>query len=192
MSTRQPLTEIAHQGWLPYLSRDSWAIDATAGNGNDTVFLARAATGGRVFAMDIQACAIAATQLRLQQENLLDRVTLVRGDHARIRDAFACSMRANIDLICFNLGYLPSGDHAITTGRASTVVALHESLLLLKPDGALSVIAYRGHAGAQQEADAVERFFTTLPPPWKCVQHMETGTCDNPGPVWWMASGRSG
>jgi hypothetical protein len=99
-------------------------------------------------------------------------------------------MRGEVDLICFNLGYLPTGDHNITTSRESTVPALYESLLLLKPDGALSVIAYRGHEGAQEEAVSVEGFFMKLPAPWKCVQHVATGTEENPGPVWWMASAR--
>jgi 16S rRNA C1402 N4-methylase RsmH len=191
MSTRQPLTEIAHQGWLPYLKPGSWAIDATAGNGFDTEFLARqVAESGRVFAMDIQECAISATRKRLETANLIERVSLVRADHARIRDSFACGMRGEVDLICFNLGYLPTGDHNITTSRESTVLALHESLLLLNPEGALSVIAYRGHEGALEEADSVEWFFNKLPPPWKCVKHLATGTGGNPGPVWWMASAR--
>ncbi len=191
MSTRQPLTEIAHEGWLPYLKPGSWAIDATAGNGFDTEFLADQVTkSGRVFAMDVQECAILATRTRLENASLIERVSLVRADHARIRDSFACGMRGEVDLICFNLGYLPTGDHNITTSRESTVPALYESLLLLKPNGALSVIAYRGHKGAQEEADSVEGFFMKLPAPWKCVQHVATGTEENPGPVWWMASAR--
>ena len=189
MNTRQPLTEIAHQGWLPFLQSGSWAIDATAGNGFDNEFLAKqVGNSGQVFAMDIQECAIDTTRERLEKAHLTDRVSLVRADHSRIRDSFACGMRGHVDLICFNLGYLPTGDHSITTSRESTIPALHESLLLLKPEGALSVIAYRGHAGALEEADFVEWFFTHLPPPWKCIQHLATGSEKNPGPVWWMAS----
>jgi len=191
MKNRQPLTEIAHQDWLSYLGSGGWAIDATAGNGHDTEFLARTvAPDGRVFAMDIQDCAIEATRLRLAQANLTDRVNLVRADHSVIRDVFGCGIRGKVDLICFNLGYLPTGDHAITTTKETTLTALYESLLLLNPDGALSVIAYRGHPGAQEEADCVERFFSRMPSPWKCVRCVRTGTDDNPGPVWWLATCR--
>lgn len=189
MSGRRPLTEIAQEAWGPYLHAGDWAIDATAGNGGDTLYLARAvAPGGRVFAMDQQEAAIAATSARLKEEGLLELVTLIRGDHARMRDFLACGVRGAISLVCFNLGYLPGGDHAITTTPATTLPALLEALLLLKPTGALSVLAYRGHEGAMQEAEAVERFFRNLPAPWKCVREVATGSPENPGPVWWMAA----
>jgi 16S rRNA C1402 N4-methylase RsmH len=192
MPGRPPLTDIAHRAWAPFLRPGAWAIDATAGNGHDTEFLARAvAPDGRVFAIDIQESAVKATGKRLEGAGLLDRVTLVREDHSRMRNVLACGIRARIDLICFNLGYLPHGNKAITTCLETTLPALHESLLLLNPAGALSVIAYRGHEGAQEEAEIVERFFNTLPPPWACILHEPTGSEDNPGPVLWMASGRA-
>jgi 16S rRNA C1402 N4-methylase RsmH len=189
MQGRRPLTDLAHEAWAPYLKRDSWAIDATAGNGFDTLFLARAlAPEGRVFAIDIQQVAIDATARRLEEAQLLDGVTLIKGDHARIRDYLACGIRGRISLVCFNLGYLPTGDHALTTEPATTVAALHESLLLLSDGGALSVLAYRGHEGAMEEASAVENFFKHLPRPWKCVQRHASGSEERPGPVWWMAA----
>jgi hypothetical protein len=166
-------------------------IDATAGNGHDTEFLARTVSpGGRVFAMDIQELAIRATRDRVDNAGLLDVVTLVKEDHSRMRNVLACGMRARVDLICFNLGYLPNGDHSITTSRETTLPALLESLLLLNTEGALSVIAYRGHPGAMEEAELVERFFATLPAPWKCIVHEPTGSEERPGPVLWIASGR--
>jgi 16S rRNA C1402 N4-methylase RsmH len=191
MSGRQALTEIAQQEWLPFLKEDGWAIDATAGNGFDTEFLARAVGAkGRVYAFDVQDCAIQSTRKRLEEAGLLGRVSLIQTDHAHMREELACGMRGQIQLICFNLGYLPNGDHEITTQSGSTVQALHESLLLLNPGGALSVIAYRGHHGGMAEAESVGRFFTELPSPWTCIRHESTGTDSNPGPVWWMASSK--
>lgn len=191
MSGQPPLTDLAHQSWAAFLRPGSWVVDATAGNGHDTEFLAKAVSpDGRVFAIDIQQVAIQATATRLEKAGLLDRVTLIREDHSRMRNVLACGIRSRIDLVCFNLGYLPHGDKAVTTTRESTLSALHEALLLLNPDGALSVIAYRGHAGALEEAEMVERFFTKLPPPWKCILHQPTGGEDNPGPVLWLASGK--
>jgi SAM-dependent methyltransferase len=189
MTGRRPLTEIAQQAWAPYLRPGSWAVDATAGNGQDTEFLARAAgPAGRVFAVDIQQAALDQTRRRLAAAGLLDRITLVHGDHARLRDLLACGARGRVDLVCFNLGYLPGGDHALTTSPATTLPALLEALLLLGDRGALSVIAYRGHAGAMAEAEAVERFFASLPAPWRCTAHLATGSGTNPGPVWWLAA----
>ena len=190
MPERLPLTDIAHQGWAPYLHPGAWAIDATSGNGFDTEYLAHALSpGGRVFAIDLQESAVRETARRIESAGLLDVVTLIRGNHARMREILACGIRGQIDFICFNLGYLPNGDHDLTTRRETTLPALHEALLLLKPEGALSVIAYRGHSGAIEEADTVERFFTTLPPPWRCIAHQATGSEARPGPVWWMATG---
>lgn len=193
MQGHPPLTDTAQSAWAAFLRPDSWVIDATAGNGHDTEFLARSVSpDGRVFAIDIQKSAIEATARRLDAAGLLDRVTLIREDHSRMRNVLACGIRSRIDLVCFNLGYLPHGNKEITTSRETTLPALHESLLLLNPEGVLSVIAYRGHEGAMEEAEMVERFFCTLPPPWKCILHETTGSEANPGPVLWMASGREG
>ena len=87
MPERPLLTDIAHRAWAPFLHPGSWAIDATSGNGHDTEFLAREVSpDGHVFALDIQESAIQATSTRLKAGNLLDRVTLVREDHSRMRN----------------------------------------------------------------------------------------------------------
>jgi SAM-dependent methyltransferase len=188
MEAREALTESAQRAWKSALGPRSWAIDATAGNGHDTRFLAETvAPGGHVFAFDIQDAALKATASRLDAANLLERVTLIKGDHARMRDSLPCGIRGQVRLVCFNLGYLPGGDHSCTTRPESTLPALHEALLLLAPEGLLSVIAYRGHPGAEAEAASVAAFFNHLPAPWQCLQHRETGNPPNPGPVWWLA-----
>ena len=182
-----PLTEIAQQAWIPYLRPGAWAIDATAGNGQDTEFLARAVSpSGRVIAYDIQEAAIKSTTDRLEKAGLLSQVTLVKADHAELSGHLPCSSRSRIDLICFNLGYLPNGDHSVTTQPTSTLKAIRESLHLLKPSGALSIMAYRGHAGAMEEAEAVKDFVAALAKPCACRQFEETGSKERPGPVWWL------
>ncbi len=189
MSGRRSLTEIAQEAWSRYLRPGSWALDATAGNGLDTECLARlVGKEGRVFAVDIQEIALEITRQRLLKAGLADRVSLVRGDHGRLRELLACGTRGRIGLACFNLGYLPNGDHAIRTRPSGTIPALMEALLQLAPDGALSVVTYRGHDGAMEEAAAVERFFNTLPRPWTCVEQLATGSAEKPGPVWWLAA----
>lgn len=185
---QQPrLTEIAQQAWSNYLSPGTWAVDATAGNGHDTLFLAKAvAPGGRIFAFDIQEAAIRATARRLESAGLLSTVTLIRESHASMRQHLACSAEKRIGLICFNLGYLPTGDHALTTRPETTLPALQAALKLLAPDGALSVMAYRGHPGGEEEADATEAFTGALSGPWKVLKREDSGTSGRPGPVWWL------
>ncbi len=191
MRDRLALTERAHQAWIPWLRPGSLVVDATAGNGSDTLFLAeQVGEAGKVYAMDIQASAIEMTRSRLQSAFMLGRVNLICADHSDIFNTFAYSIKGSIDLICFNLGYLPGGDHDITTRPASTIPALLDSLKLLHPRGALSVMAYRGHPGAAVEAAEVEQFFKQLKRPWTCIEHITTGSDENPGPVLWMAAAR--
>jgi 16S rRNA C1402 N4-methylase RsmH len=187
MPPKTPLTEIAQRAWVSYLTPGAWAIDATAGNGHDTEFLAKSVfPGGRVFAFDVQEIALKATADRLEQAELASLVTLIRADHASMSTHLPCSSRGRMNLICFNLGYLPSGDHSLTTGATSTIAGLHDALGLLKPSGALSIIAYRGHKGAMEETEAVENFVAALPTPWACRHHEATGSNERPGPVWWL------
>jgi len=188
---RPRLTRQAHAAWTARLRPGAWAVDATAGRGQDTARLAcGVGSGGRVFAIDIQAPALQATAARLQQEGLADRVTLLHGDHARLLELLPSEARGRVALVCFNLGYLPGGDHRVTTRAASTLPALAAALELLEPAGALSVIAYRGHPGALEETAAVAAFFARLPPPWRCIEEISTGGGGRPGPVWWLAAGQ--
>jgi 16S rRNA C1402 N4-methylase RsmH len=189
MPDQSRLTDIAQQAWLPYLRPGSWAIDATAGNGNDTLFLAKAVSpGGHVFAFDIQEPAIRATARRLETAGFLSTVSLIRESHAAMRAHLPCSAERRIQLICFNLGYLPNGDHTLTTRLETTMPALRQALELLNPDGALSIMAYRGHPGGMEEAEAVAAFVDQLPDQWKIQHHEESGASDRPGPVWWLIS----
>jgi SAM-dependent methyltransferase len=187
MPDRPRLTERAQQAWRPYLRPGSWAIDATAGNGHDTVFIAQAVSpGGHVFAFDIQNTALRATARRLESAGLLDTATLICADHARLPEHLPCSAKGRIGLVSFNLGYLPTGDHSRTTRPETTLPALQAALGLLAPQGALSIMAYRGHPGGMQEAEAVEDFMTNLQEPWTVLRHEASGTSARPGPVWWL------
>jgi len=154
---RPKLTALAQRAWGEHLRPGAWAVDATAGNGRDTAFLAGAVgAAGRV---------------------------------SRLAELLPCKAKGAIDLVCFNLGYLPDGDHAVTTRPETTIPALRAALALLKPAGALSVITYRGHPGGMQEAQAAAGFFAALPAPWRLCQRLETGSAARPGPVWWLAAG---
>lgn len=61
-------------------------IDATAGNGHDTEFLARAVgEAGEVLAIDLQPAALEATLKRLGEDpGLARRVRVIQGDHAHL------------------------------------------------------------------------------------------------------------
>lgn len=153
------LTEKVHQILTSHLKAGDLAIDATAGNGHDTVFLAaKVGPSGKVIAIDIQAAAIAATRQRLIDANLIEHVELHTGDHAQIIQQLTTNQQSTYTTITFNLGYLPGSNHGIQTLPETTLAALNASLILLRPCGLLCVTAYRGHPGGQDEANSVEQW----------------------------------
>ncbi|MDR7318756.1 class I SAM-dependent methyltransferase [Brevibacillus nitrificans] len=133
-------------------------IDATMGNGNDTLFLAQLVQeSGRVIAFDIQPLAMEKTKERLVREGVADRVEMRLASHEEIQ-----SLQERVGAIMFNLGYLPGGDKEITTQAASTIRAIESGLKLLRPGGIMTVMIYWGHSAGQVEKDAVESFCQTL------------------------------
>ena len=153
-------TERAHRAIRASLRDGDIAIDATAGNGHDTCFLANCVgSTGKVYAIDIQQAAIDATR-GLLRKTIGDtkHVELILGDHAKALARLVTSIGTQVSAITFNLGYLPQSNKSIQTTASSTVRALELSLQLLRADGLLSVIAYRGHPGGREESEAVERW----------------------------------
>lgn len=135
-------------------------VDATAGNGHDTLFLAKlVGEDGRVTAFDIQQAAIDATHLRLEREQALNQVILHLGSHADILHVVQQPIRAAM----FNLGYLPGADHTITTTGASTLVAIEGTLELLVPGGRTAIVLYHGHESGKQERERVLDYVSILP-----------------------------
>lgn len=148
---RRP-TQQAHEAVAAVLRPGDLAVDATAGNGHDTCFLAEGVgPGGRVVAFDIQAEAVEATRRRLREAGLDERVEVLGESHARI----AGRVPAGVGAVMFNLGYLPGGDHGIITRTAETLEALEAAAGLLRPGGVLTVVCYPGHPGGEEEAAAV-------------------------------------
>jgi len=137
-------------------------IDATAGNGNDTLLLANlVGKDGRVIAFDIQEEAIAITREKLLAAGLNDRVDLQHNGHEHILEI--CPDSESISAIVFNLGYLPKGDKSIVTIPETTLKALDASLNVLKKKGMLLVMVYHGHPGGKKEKSAVLDFASALP-----------------------------
>ncbi len=145
------------------------AVDATMGNGYDTVFLAkRVGPLGKVYAFDIQQLALDITARRLEEEGLSKRVNLIRDGHEFIQKY----VKEPVDCVLFNLGYLPGGDHNLTTRPGTTVRAVNTSLQLLKPGGRIGIVVYTGHSGASEESAAILEFASCLAPGKYGVLHL--------------------
>ncbi|RKP53881.1 methyltransferase domain-containing protein [Cohnella endophytica] len=144
------------------------AVDATAGNGSDTLFLARTVgPKGTVFAFDIQAEALESTRRRLESEAMqeeLATVALVREGHENMSEAIPVERHGRIAAVMFNLGYLPGAESDVITHPASTLAALESALRMLRPGGIVTVVVYPGHEGGQTEADAVSSWAEAVSP----------------------------
>jgi SAM-dependent methyltransferase len=135
------------------------AVDATAGNGHDTLFLARlVGPQGRVFAYDVQAEAIETTRRRLEAAGLLERVRLRLASHEELGE------NGPVDVVMFNLGYCPGGDKKLITQVGSTLRALEAAVDGLNPGGLVTVVCYPAHPGGREEADAVLEWARQLDP----------------------------
>ena len=159
------LTEQAHTAIRTRVALNATVIDATAGNGHDTLFLAElVGSRGTVFAFDIQNQALETTRSRLKQAGVTN-VTLLNCSHADMADAVPESLHGQISAVMFNLGFLPGGDHSLTTQPASTLQAVESALGLLKTGGILTLVAYPGHPGGDAETLAVEDYLASLDRP---------------------------
>lgn len=156
----------AHQLVSERVRPGDTAIDATAGNGNDTLLLAQwVGDGGVVYSFDIQAEALNHTRERLSAglPEALGRVRLIERSHAELLEAIPSELHGSVAAVMFNLGYLPGGDHAVVTRPDSTLPALEAALALLRAGGIVTAIVYSGHPGGLDEAHAVERWAAALP-----------------------------
>ncbi len=141
------------------------SVDATVGNGHDTVFLAECVgPRGRVIGFDIQRSALEATARRLREMGLADRVELLQRGHEQIRGTLAAlAPAARPRAVMFNLGYLPGGDHAVLTRPETTIHGMNDALDVVLPGGIVTIVVYPGHAGGQAEADAVLEWSRAVP-----------------------------
>lgn len=149
---RISLPETAHGIIREYLQRGDTAIDATVGNGHDTVFLAETVGAtGQVYGFDIQAQALQVTRQRLRQQGLDARATLFEVSHAAMVQYIPGQLHGGIKAIMFNLGYLPGADKTLITQTQSTLQAIDAACQLLTIAGVITVLAYPGHAGGDAE-----------------------------------------
>ena len=151
---KRPL-EMAHDFLAQVITQEDIVVDATMGNGYDTLFLARLAK--QVYAFDIQEQALEKTSQRLQEAGLTNAELILQG-HETV-DQFVREVKAAI----FNLGYLPSADKSIITQPQTTLEALDKLCHMLVKGGRIAIMIYYGHEGGDIEKDAVMDFVSQLP-----------------------------
>lgn len=163
-SARWIAADVLHQVVRP----GDTVIDATLGNGHDTVMLAElVGEAGHVYGFDIQPDAVERTAQRLTESGLRDRCTLYAEGHQHIAEKVSAPIRAAV----FNLGWLPGGDKSVTTLWDTTHTAISAALALLEKGGVCTVCAYPGHEAGDHERHALMDWLSTLRPQEYNVLH---------------------
>jgi len=136
-------------------------VDATVGNGNDTVLLATlVGENGTVYGFDLQEQAIQKTKEKLLLTGLSAQVKLFQQGHETLGSILPESTL--LAGAIFNLGYLPKGDKTIITKGETTLIAIKEILPRLRKGGLLLLVVYYGHKGGKEEKDTVLDYVQTL------------------------------
>lgn len=145
------------------VSSGSFAVDATAGNGHDTLFLANlVGKSGHVFSFDVQEQAITHTNERLKQASVSNRVSLFHAGHEQAAKLISADYHGQLSAAIFNLGYLPKGDKSIVTKPDTTIEAVQQLFKMLKPGGIIVLVIYHGHEEGAAEREAVVSFAESL------------------------------
>ncbi len=155
------ITEWCHEIIRSQVRREGCYIDATMGRGHDTLLLCElAGAKGHVLAFDIQEEALKDTEELLEKCGMPGRAELILDGHEHM-EKYACP--ESVDLICFNFGYLPGGDHRIATRPETSILAIEKGLVLLKAGGMMSLCIYSGGDTGFEEKEKILEYIKELP-----------------------------
>ena len=168
------VTERCQNILAEYISKDDTVIDCTAGNGGDTLFLAKCVGNtGRVLAFDVQEQALDATEKLLSERGFSCKRTtdsdnatvyLIKDSHVNLAAYSNLYENTAPSAIMYNLGYLPGGDHSIVTHFDSTLDSIKTALDIVRQNGVISIVTYPGHAEGAKEDQHVQKLLTDLSP----------------------------
>lgn len=153
------ITEWCHEIIRATAKRDGFYIDATMGKGNDTLLLCQLAGAcGHVLAFDIQEEALKYTEKKLKEAGY-SNARLVRTGHEHM-DRYVDEETA--DVICFNFGYLPGGDHHVATKAQTSIEAIGKGLKILKRGGLMSLCIYSGGDTGFEEKEKILEYLKNI------------------------------
>lgn len=131
------------------------AADMTVGGGNDSKYILENTSVERLYGFDIQK---EAREKALSLIGNDERFIFNLRSHAEV-DKY---IKEGLDLIVYNLGYLPGGDKTITTSYKTTIASLEKTLGLLNKDGIIILTIYPGHPAGKVESEKLEAYLQGL------------------------------
>ncbi|KAL6998898.1 hypothetical protein U1Q18_000064 [Sarracenia purpurea var. burkii] len=173
---KKKATEVAHLVWRHVVQKGDILVDATCGNGYDTLamvkMIADKSLSGHVYSMDVQKVALEnASSLLDESLNSDERglVELFAICHSKMEEVVPKGVPVRV--VAFNLGYLPGSDKAIITQAETTLQALEAAKRTIAPGGLISIVVYVGHPGGREEFEAIQAFASGLPVEnWICCK----------------------
>lgn len=184
------LVDEAHARVAGAIGPGARVVDATVGNGHDTLRLAlRVGPSGLVVGYDVQEEALCATRRRLEAGGMAGRVELRHESHTALA---ALEDLPVFDAVMFNLGYLPGSHRDVRTSAAGTRVALDAALRRVRSGGRISVVAYPGHEGGIEECRAVSAWATEAAERGHRVEELGIDGARKPAPRLFVVEVRRG
>lgn len=181
------LVEQAHEALRAFLKAGDIVIDATVGNGYDTTFLAQqVGPSGSVYGFDIQPLALEVAGMVLKTRKCDAWCFLKLASHENMLELIPKKHQGKIAAAMFNLGYLPHGDKALVTQPESTARALDACLQLLKNEGVISILSYRGHPGGMDEFKRVQTWIGTHEDEVRILIQQNSKHPESVGPFLWL------
>jgi SAM-dependent methyltransferase len=163
----KPHLEQAFLYWKELLRPTDTVIDATCGNGHDTLKLARLVPQGHVYAIDKQAVALEKARLLVPAGN----VTFLHQSHTQLP-------KVRCKLVVYNLGYLPGGDKTLTTTAQTTLQSVEVATAQIEVGGAVSITCYPRHAEGEIEEKSLLAWSQGLDPlQWRVIRHVWREKC---------------
>lgn len=155
--------EFQHHLWNVVLKKANIIIDATCGNGHDLLYLFKnSLKESNIYTFDIQKNALQYSRdkiFSLKEENT-SRIKFIHDSHENMKNH---RIPTPYDLVVFNLGYLPKGDHSITTKADSTINAIKVATANLSTIGIVTIVAYPGTDYGAYERDCIKSFLEKIP-----------------------------
>ena len=167
-------TELAQQWLREILCLGDRVVDATLGNGHDSLFLAQCVgETGKVIGFDIQAAALESASLLMESEGINPSCyEWHQVSHSLMKEWIAEPVKAAM----FNLGYLPGADHSLITAADDTITALQSAADLVQVGGMITVVCYPGHPGGEEEMAAVKSWACSIGDGWHAVHYEKWAT----------------
>lgn len=134
-------------------------IDATLGNGNDALYIIEKASKFK-----IQNCQVIGYEIQdLAIRNTMEKVEKLKISNLIIKKQSHEFIDENdINLVIFNLGYLPGGSKEITTHASSTIKALKNLLPRMHQQMLIIIAVYIGHQEGYEEHLLIDDFVKNL------------------------------